>query len=94
MADMQPESKRMTIAEIEALYPSHWILIADPETDEFLRVISGRIVCASKDRDGIDCDRSELKSKHQAVHCTKKSPKDLRFLLWPFHLTSTIRSSP
>lgn len=92
---MTPESepRRMNISEIEALYPNHWILIDDPVTDEQLRILSGVVIRGGETHDEVSPRPGELKSKRFAVHCTRKSPKDLRFLLWPLSLMSTTPSS-
>jgi DNA gyrase inhibitor GyrI len=92
MADGQ-NPERKPIAEIEALYPNHWILIDDPETDDQLRVISGIVVRAGENRDDVRAGNGDLKSGRYALHCTRKGPAGVRYLLWPFHLTSTTPSS-
>ena len=45
---MQPE---MTMEEIEAQFDGQWVLIADPETDQYDRVTRGKVVFHSFDRD-------------------------------------------
>ena len=91
MADMQ--AVRMTIEEIEARYPSHWILIDEPEMNEVMQVVSGVVVAAGDDCDGLWAKAGGYQPKRSALHCTRKMPKDLRFLPWPFRLTSTTPSS-
>ena len=46
--------QEMTIEEIEAQFDGQWILIADPETDQYNRVIRGTVVFHSFDRDEMD----------------------------------------
>jgi hypothetical protein len=43
----------MTVAEMESRFPLEWILIGDPQTDEYLRVQSGKVLWHSKDRDEV-----------------------------------------
>jgi hypothetical protein len=43
----------LTMKEIEARFPSEWVLLTDPETNQNQEVVSGRLVCHSKDRDEI-----------------------------------------
>ncbi len=43
----------MTIQDIEAQFDDEWVLVADPETDERLRVVKGNVICHSKDRDEV-----------------------------------------
>jgi hypothetical protein len=71
----------MTLAEIEARYPSEWILIADPEVDRHLDIIRGRVVCHSKDRDEVDRKAIELRLKSSVFHYTGEIPKDMEFAL-------------
>jgi hypothetical protein len=71
----------MTLAEIEARYPSEWILIADPEVDEYLDIIRGRVVCHSSDRDQVDRKAIELRLRSSAFHYTGEIPKDMEFAL-------------
>ena len=43
----------MTIEEIEREFEGEWVLVGDPETDEFLQVVRGKVLCHSRDRDDI-----------------------------------------
>jgi hypothetical protein len=43
----------LTLGEMEVRFPSEWILVADPELDETLEVVRGRVVSHSKDRDEV-----------------------------------------
>ncbi len=45
--------QEMTVQEIESQFDDEWVLVADPETDARLRVLSGKVVCHSKDRDEV-----------------------------------------
>ena len=44
----------LTIGEIEARFPSEWVLIGDPETDERQRLLSGAVLFHSPGRDEVD----------------------------------------
>ena len=57
----------LTIAEIEALYPSEWLLIDEPQTSETLQLEGGKVVWHSKDRDEVHQKAMELQSKRCAV---------------------------
>lgn len=48
----------LTMAEIENRFDSEWVLIAEPETDEQLNVLSGKVLY--HDRDRIKFDRETL----------------------------------
>jgi hypothetical protein len=43
----------LTRAEIEAQFAGEWVLVNEPQTDEFLHVLGGRVVSHSKDRDEV-----------------------------------------
>jgi hypothetical protein len=64
----------LTRAEIEARFPSEWVLLADTQHDEHLRVLGGRVLCHSKDRDEVYDKAVELKPKSGAVLYTGKIP--------------------
>ncbi len=71
----------LTLAEIEERYPSEWILVADPELDDQLEVIRGRVVCHSKDRDEVDQCAVKLKLKSTAFMYTGEIPDGTAVIL-------------
>ncbi len=72
----------MTMDEINSRFESEWILIADPEIGEHHEVIRGRVVCHSKDRDGVDREAIELRLKHSAFHYTGAMPENMAISVW------------
>ena len=66
----------LTLAEIEDRYPSEWVLVADPELDDELRVVRGKVVCHSKDRDEVYQKDIELRLSDAAYLYTGEIPKD------------------
>jgi hypothetical protein len=66
----------LTLEEINSRFPSEWILIADPELDENLEVVRGRIVIHSKDRKEVDRKAIQLRLKSSAFHYTGQIPED------------------
>lgn len=40
--------------EIEAQFKNQWVLVGDPELDEYLEVVRGKVLCHSADRDEFD----------------------------------------
>lgn len=44
----------LSMAELEARYSGNWVLLLDPETDEQLTVLGGRLFYYSPDRDEFD----------------------------------------
>ncbi len=60
-------SKEMTIEEIESQFDSEWVLIEDPRTDEELKVVGGRVLHHSKDRDKVYRKAVSLRPKRSAL---------------------------
>ena len=56
----------MTIEEINARFKDEWVLLEDPETDEQLRIMRGKLLCHSKDRDELTRKAQEVHPKHGA----------------------------
>lgn len=50
VATNAPTDEVLTIEEIKKRYDSEWVLIADPETDQYHNVLSGTVICHHKDR--------------------------------------------
>ena len=71
----------LTIAEIEARYPSEWVLLEDPETNEVQQVLAGKVRYHSKDRDELYEQAVELRLKRGAVLYTGDFPEDEEFVL-------------
>jgi hypothetical protein len=57
----------MTVSEIEDKFKSEWILIGDPETNEALEVLAGKVLWHSKNRDEVYRKVRELKPRHSAI---------------------------
>ncbi len=62
----------LTNEEIETRYPSEWILVVDPEQDEHLKILRGKVVCHSADRDEVYRRAIELKARSIAFLYTGK----------------------
>jgi hypothetical protein len=56
----------LTRAEMEARFDGEWLLIAGPELDENLEVLSGRVVSHSTDRDVVYGKGMEMRPRHPA----------------------------
>jgi len=78
LVKLPPEPK--PIAEIEAMYPDHWILIDQPIKNELKEIESGILVMAHPSLEIVCNHCAEVGLKSFAMRCTKKSP-GLRFLL-------------
>ena len=71
----------LTISEIEAQFPSEWVLVADPATNEVMEVEQGKVLYHSKDRDEVYRQAVELRPKSFAMLYTGKIPKDVAIVL-------------
>ena len=56
----------LTIEEINARFKDEWVLLEDPETDEQLRILRGKLLYHSKDRDELGRKAREVQPKHGA----------------------------
>ncbi len=66
----------MTITQIESQLKSEWILIEEPQTNDILEVLGGRVLFHSSDRDEVYRKTIELRPKRFAVLYTGSMPKD------------------
>jgi len=64
-------SEVLTIDEINRRYPDEWVLIGEPETDESLEVLSGRVLYHGTDREEMIRVAQQLPApKRIATHFT------------------------
>jgi hypothetical protein len=68
--------QEMTIKEIESQFNSEWVLIDEPETNEQLEIIKGKVVHHSKDRDEVYRKAVALHPRRCAILYTGEIPKD------------------
>ena len=73
--------KEMTIEEIDSQFESEWVLIEDPKTDEGLKVLGGRVLHHSKDRDEVYRKAVSLRPKRSALIYTGEIPEDTAVVL-------------
>lgn len=71
----------LTISQIEKQFDSEWVLVEDPQTDETLKIRSGRVLWHSKDRDEVYRKAVELRPRRFAMLYTGKMPKDTAIVL-------------
>ena len=67
-------SESMTMAEIEAAFPCEWVLVGDPVRDQQTRLVRGRVLWHSKDRDEVYRKAIESECKHVAYLYTGPIP--------------------
>lgn len=73
--------KEMTIDEIESQFESEWVLIEEPRTDQALRVLGGRVLIHSKDRDEVYRKAVALRPKRCAIVYTGQIPEETAVIL-------------
>ncbi len=71
----------LTITEIDSQFPSEWILLDDPETNDTQHVQGGKVLWHSKDRDEVYRKAVELKPKHFAIHYAGTMPEGTAIVL-------------
>jgi hypothetical protein len=71
----------LTIDEMKARFAPDWVLIGEPETDEFQHVSAGKVLFHSPDRDEVYRKAIELRPGHFAFRCLGDWPKDMEFIL-------------
>ena len=73
--------KELTLAEIENQFDSEWILVEEPETNQDLEVIKGKVLHHSKDRDEVYRKAVALRPKRSAILYTGEMPEDTAVVL-------------
>jgi hypothetical protein len=71
----------LTVAEIQQRFDSEWVLIEDPELDENLEVVRGKVIFHSKDRDEVYRKDMVLRPKSAAYLFTGTMPEDTAIVL-------------
>ena len=70
-----------SISEIQLQFESEWVLVEDPQTDDALEVVSGAVLCHSKDRDEVYRKAVELRPRRFAMLYTGKIPENTAIVL-------------
>jgi hypothetical protein len=73
--------REMTIEEIESQFASEWVLVEDPQTDDGLGVLGGKVRHHSKDRDEVYRKAVALRPKRCAILYTGEIPDDTAVVL-------------
>jgi len=71
----------LTLEEMKTRYPSEWILVENPETDEHLEIRRGKVLFHSKDRDELDRKDRELHPQSAAYIYTGEIPENSAVIL-------------
>lgn len=73
--------ENLTIEEIEARFPAEWVLIGDPQTDESQRLLAGKVLFHSPERDEVDRRLLELRPSRFAFRYLGTPPEGMAFVL-------------
>jgi hypothetical protein len=71
----------LSVEEIRSLLDSEWVLLEDPEADEGHRVLRGKLVYHSKDREAVYRKAAELRLRHSAFLYTGDIDADQVYVL-------------
>jgi hypothetical protein len=71
----------LTFEEIKARFPSEWVLVGDPQTDDSLELVAGRVLCHSASRDEVDRKLLELRPARFAMRYLGKMPENTALVL-------------
>lgn len=69
------DSPILTIRQIRTRFKSEWVVVSDPETDEALNVVSGRVVCHGVDKNAVYRKAAKMRLKRSAVFYTGQLPR-------------------
>lgn len=71
----------MTLAEMKSQFEGEWILVEEPQTDEALEVVQGKVLYHGKDRDEVYRQAVVLRPKRSAILYTGEMPEDTAIVL-------------
>jgi len=71
----------LTAAEIEKRFVGEWVLVGDPVTNESHKVLSGKVLCHSKDRDEVYRTAVRARPSRFAMMYTGRMPADAAIVL-------------
>jgi hypothetical protein len=71
----------LTFDEIKARFAPDWVLIGDPQTDDYQRVVGGKVLFHSRNREEVYQKAIELRPGHFAFRFLGAIPEDLVFVL-------------
>jgi hypothetical protein len=74
-------SEIVTIDEMKSRYDSEWVLVGDPEVDDSLEILRGRVLFHSPDPQETYRKAAELRPGRFATVYTGEDPADLEFAL-------------
>ena len=78
-------SEVLTRAEMEARFDGEWVLVDDPETDENLEVLRGRVVYHGLDREAMYDEDMRLGYKRSAFLYFGEMPEHININMGLFY---------
>lgn len=70
-----------TVEEMKTQFESEWVLVENPQTNDALEVLKGKILHHSKDRDEVYRKAVALRPKRSAIVYTGEIPEDTAVVL-------------
>jgi len=61
--------------QIRMRYKSEWVVVSEPETDEALNVLAGRVVCHGVDKNAVYRKAAKMSVKRLGLIYTGRLPK-------------------
>ena len=71
----------MTVEDIKMQFDGEWVLLEDPQTDDALEVIGGKVIHHGKDRDAVYREAVARRPKRSAILYTGQMPEDTAIVL-------------
>ena len=71
----------MTVEEMRTQFESEWVLVENPQTNDALEVLKGKILHHSKDRDEVYRKAVAMRPKRSAIVYTGEIPEDTAVVL-------------
>ena len=73
--------QQMTVEEMRERFDAEWILVEDPQTNEALEILSGKVLHHGKDRDEVYRQAVARRPKRSAILYTGQMPEDTAIVL-------------
>jgi hypothetical protein len=71
----------LTWSEITSKFNAEWVLVEDPEVDDDLQLVRGRVVFHSRDRKALDDAMLSHQIRSAAILFIGEPPRDRAFIL-------------
>jgi hypothetical protein len=80
-AEAMPMNELLTFEQIQARYPAEWVLVGDPQTDNSLELLAGRVLWHSTRREEVDQKLLELRPERFALRFLGRMPENTALVL-------------